>query len=452
MHGVVSFRKTDWLRLRWNVRFVVTAAALVAVATGTVRAGDWPGWRGPTGLGYTDEKDLPLTWNGKTGKTGANVLWKAPIVGYGPKADFSSPGHSCPIVWRNRVFITTSVWPASMTDEKERRKVIAAQHVVCYRASDGKQLWDTVVPPGPITNNNVYMGYAVSTPATDGKLVYALFGSGVAVALDFDGAIVWQQTLPGIKDPDSGFGTSPVLYEDLVIVPGFGTTSLRALEKATGKPRWELKNDPKRPMHNVHATPALLPINGKTQLVHYAGGAQGIDPATGELLWYCRGVPSSWASPAFGSGLLYVDEGRGGKTGVAVDPTGMGDVSKTHVKWKIDVTGAAGTSAIAVGENVYRASDPGFIRGWKIATGELLFEERVQKITPSASPIATADGHIYFASAKRTFVLKAGDSFELLATNDLETDGGAQDYTTPAVADGRFYFKGRSYLWCVGKK
>jgi hypothetical protein len=297
------------------------------------------------------------------------------------------------------------------------------------------------------------MGYAVSTPATDGKLVFALFGSGIAVALDFEGKIIWQEELPGMKSPDGGFGTSPVLFEDLVIVPGFGKMGLRALDKQTGKMKWEQKIDPKKPIpSNVHSTPALIRINDRLQLIHYSGGVQSLDPATGEMLWFCRGIPSSWASPAFGKGLLYVDEGRGGKTGSAVDATGMGDVSKTHIKWKTDVTGAAGTSSVVVGDYVYRICDQGLLRCWNITTGEVEFEQRLQKITPSASPIVSADGRIYFVCPKRTFVIKASNSYELLATNDLETDGGAQDYTTPAVSDGRFYFKGRSYLWCVGNK
>jgi hypothetical protein len=432
---------------RSPLRALVPLAFAGLFLTGnTGRAGDWPGWRGPTGLGYTDEKDLPLTWNGKTGE---NVLWKTRLTGVGPKSDFSSPGHSCPIVWRDRVFITTCIWPAELTDEKERRKVQAAHHVVCYRASDGTELWDTVIPPGKTTNDNVYNGYAVPTPATDGKLVYVLFCSGVVAALDFDGRIVWREELPGLREKDGGFGTSIVLYGDLVIVPGFGKdVGLRALEKATGKLKWEQKSRDR----NVMSTPALVKIGDRVQLIHYAGGVQGLDPATGELLWFCRGVPVAWSSPAYGGGLLYADEGRGGKSGAAIDPTGTGDVSKTNVKWKTDVKGAAGTSAIVVGDYLYRISEPGLIRCWKVSTGEEVFEEKVQKITPSASPIATADGRIYFASPRRSYVIKAGPKFESLATNDLEQEGGSQDYTTPAVSDGRLYFKGRYYLWCVGKK
>jgi outer membrane protein assembly factor BamB len=409
-------------------------------------AGDWPGWRGPTGLGYTDEKDLPLTWNGKKGE---NVAWKVRIEGNGPKADFTSPGHSCPIVWRDRVFITTAVWPAEITDQKERRLVMPAHHVICYSTADGKELWNTLVPPGKTINDNVYHGYAVPTPATDGKLVFALFGSGVMVALDFDGKIVWREELPGLRDKDGGYGTSPVLYEDLVIIPGFGNgVGLRALEKKTGKLKWEQKTRDR----NVMPTPALIKIGGKQQLIHYAGGVQGIDPATGETLWFCRGPSVLWASPAYGGGLLYVDEGRGNKPGHAVDPTGTGDVSKTNIKWKIDVKGAAGPSAIIVGDYLYRSGEPGVIRCWKVSDGEEVYEEKALRITPSASPFATADGRIYFASPRRTYVIKAGPKYEVLAVNDLEEEGGSQDYTTPAVSDGRLYFKGRNYLWCIGKK
>src|SRR4051794_38854300 len=164
---------------RW--RGWALALGVTALALGVSRASDWPGWRGPTGLGFTDEKDLPLTWNGKTGE---NILWKTPIVGGGRDADFTAPGHSSPIVWGDRVFITTAVFPAALSKE-ERRKTIADHHVICIQASDGKQLWDTVVPAGKCLVDNVYHGYAVPTPVTDGKHVFSLFCSGALAALDF---------------------------------------------------------------------------------------------------------------------------------------------------------------------------------------------------------------------------------------------------------------------------
>jgi outer membrane protein assembly factor BamB len=423
-------------------RVVLTAvAALVLVAANMTQAGNWPGWRGPTGLGYTSEKDLPLTWNGKTGE---NVLWKTLLHG-GRKSnpEFSSPGWSSPIVWHDRVFLTTSVWPGGLT-EKERRQSIPAQHVLCFRVSDGKPLWDTVVPSGKCLVDNFYHGYTVPTPVTDGKHVFALFGSGVLAALDFDGRIVWREELPRLKDVDGGVCSSPILHKDTIIIVGIADTGLRALEKATGKLKWEQKTRDRNRM----ATPALIRIGDRTQLIHYAGGIQGLDPATGELLWFCRGVTSSQSSPVFGSNLLYTDAGRGGRYCNAVDATGKGDVSKTHVKWQEKVTTAAGSSAIVVGEYVYRASEPAMIKCRKLATGALVYEERTQKISPSASPIACPDGRIYFASSSRSYVIRVGPEFKLLATNDLD-DG--PDYTTPAVSSGRLFIKGKSYLWCIGK-
>src|SRR6516164_4926255 len=111
--------------------FRIRAAVVVLLWTGTTLAADWPGWRGPTGLGYTEEKDLPLTWDAKTGK---NVLWKTLLHGgVRNNPEFSSPGWSCPIVWGDRLFLTTAVWPQGMSQE-ERRKSIPEHHVLCFDA------------------------------------------------------------------------------------------------------------------------------------------------------------------------------------------------------------------------------------------------------------------------------------------------------------------------------
>ncbi len=213
----------DWLRIRW-IRLTALAVGFGFLLQGSRGAGDWPGWRGPTGLGYTDEKDLPLAWNGKTGE---HVVWKTLLHG-GAKnnPEYSSPGWSSPIVWGDRVFITTATWPSGLT-EKERRGSIAEHHVLCFQASDGKQLWDTVVPAGNILVTNFYHGYSVPTPATDGTLVFALFSSGVLAALDYDGKIVWREELPHLRETDDGICSSPILYEDTLILPGIQDMGLR---------------------------------------------------------------------------------------------------------------------------------------------------------------------------------------------------------------------------------
>lgn len=424
-----------------NPCYFILSVVLFSADLRTSVAEEWPGWRGPTGLGYSEEQDLPLTWNAKSGE---NILWKASLHG-GRKdnPEFASPGWSCPIVWGDRVFLTTAVWPIGMP-EKERRESIGEHHVLCYRASDGEQLWDTVVPAGKCVVNNFYHMYTTPTPTTDGTHVYALFSSGVLASLDFDGKIVWREELPLLKEVDGGVCGSPVLYEDTVIVPGIQDLGLRALDKKTGKLKWEQQTK----QRNTFATPALVPIGGKTQLIHNAGGIQSLDPKSGELLWWCK-AESSHSSVVFGGGLLFVDHGRGGRTGTAVDPTGSGDVTKTHIKWQAQVVGADGTSPIIVGDHLFRISKPGLIRCWKLSNGELMFEERTERITPSASPVACADGRIYFASSGRTYVIQAGPEFKLLAVNDLDDN---PDYTSAAVSRGRIFIKGKSYLWCIGKK
>ena len=403
-------------------------------------AENWPGWRA-TGLGYSQEKDLPLSWDGKTGE---NILWKALLHGGGKNnPEFSSPGWSSPIVWGDRIFLTTATWPLGVP-EKERRSSIAEHHVLCFQVSDGKQLWDTIIPAGKIVVNNFYHGYTVPTPVTDGKHVFALFGSGILVSLDFAGKIVWREELPHLSNVDGGVCSSPILYKDTIIISGIAKEGLRALDKKTGKVKWEQQTKAR----NAMATPALIRIQGKLQLIHNAGGIQGLDPATGELLWWCR-ASSGHTAPTFGAGLLYVDSGRGGQIGTAFDPTGKGDVTKTHLKWTTKVAGPAGSSPIVVGDYLYRITNGGLIRCWKMATGEPVFEERTPGITPSASPIATPDGRIYFASSNKSYVLRAGPKFEVLAVNSLYDN---PDYASAAVSQGRIFIKGKSYLWCIGRK
>ena len=158
--------------------WTIAAALLVALVTAALGDDNWPQFRGPTGLGYTTEKNLPVTWGGKDNE---NVLWKSPLVGQ---------GHASQIVWGGRVFVCTANWPA---DVKQREKVIPEHHVLCYDARDGKLLWDVQVPPGPWVRSDFRSGpgggYACPTPATDGKLVYCAFGSSVIAALDFQGKI-----------------------------------------------------------------------------------------------------------------------------------------------------------------------------------------------------------------------------------------------------------------------
>jgi outer membrane protein assembly factor BamB len=429
-------------RLLWT--FLVAAAATTAF-TAPVSAGpNWPGFRGPTGLGHTDEKDLPLKWDAKTKE---NVLWSAPLVG---------KSHSSPAVWGDRVFVTTVAWPPDAKDDV-KKKEIPVHHVTCYATADGKQLWDTVVPPGPWVRTDFRSGdgggYCAPSPAADGKHVYVMFGSSVLAALDFNGKIVWRKEIVPFTF-DVCPGSSPVLHRDLVILlmamANPKDSKVVAFDRATGETRWEQK------LPGVgfsHSTPVLVEIAGKLQIVFCASGGgskpngvQSLDPDTGKPIWWCTGGGDA-ASPAFGGGLIYCDSGRGGP-GVAIDPTGTGDVGKTHVKWTVAQVPEGLGSPIIVGEHVYRLHGPGVLKCWNLRTGEQAYAERIAGINSRPSPLADPNGNILFLSGGKSFVIRAGPKFEILATNDLGDPGDA----TAAVAGGRIFIKGGRNLWCIGKK
>lgn len=402
----------------------------ILCAVAVTNAGDWPAWRGPTGVGLTDETDLPVTWGGKTKE---NVLWQVKLEGH---------GYSSPVVAKGRVYVTTTL---RQKDEEVKMKVAPEHRVACYQASDGKQLWISKVAPGPFRTDN----YAVPTPATDGERVFVWFGSAVLAALDADGKELWRREWQGPFHLNPAMSSSPILYRDTVILQcehgGDKDSFLAAFDKKTGATRWE-KARPRAGTNN--ATPFIITANGKPQMiVSSTKTVQGVDPASGEVLWTCA-TSGFVPSPAFGEGLVYSDNGVEGP-GLAIAVNGEGDVTKTHVKWRVGKTKWSYASPTIVGDYVYRATKPGVLTCWKRDTGEELFSERLENISQTASPFATPDGKVYFASAGRSYVIKAGPKLEVLAKNDLPSgDNGS----SAAVSGGRIFLKSSSDLFCIGKK
>ncbi|HVS36351.1 MAG TPA: PQQ-binding-like beta-propeller repeat protein [Gemmataceae bacterium] len=417
-------------RFFWAVLTALFAAAAAL-------AGDWPGWRGPTGMGYSEEKDLPLTWGGKDGE---NILWKQRLPGADGKARLDN-NQSSPIVQGGRVFVTVSYWPAGV-DAKEYPE----HHVACYKADDGTALWDVTVEPGPWKLSDLRGGYTAPTPAADADRVYVVFGSSVIAALDHDGKPVWRKEITPY-DFDVAVGCSPVLYGDVVLLQcdqNEKHSRLLAFDRKTGDLKWEKA----RPEHGfAHGTPTLADVKGKTELLVAASGAlQGLDPNDGSVLWTCQAAGDT-VSPVYANSVAYIDSGRGGP-GFAVDPTGMGDVSKTHLKWKLDVVPEGFGSPIAAAGLLYRLLNSGYLSCRRLDDGGEVYSKQLSGVTGPCSPVLTVDGRIYCASAGKSFVLRAGPKPDILAVNDL----GDASQASPAVADGRLYLKGRQYLYCIGKK
>ena len=202
--------------------------------------------------------------------------------------------------------------------------------------------------------------------------------------------------------------------------------------------------------HN-NGTPVLMKAGGKPVLVVNASNAlQGLDPATGEPLWWVDVKAGFGASVAFGEGVVYADSGQdGGSPAVCVDPNGTGNVAASHVKWKLDKVPAAYGSPVIAGGYVYRAHKPNVVECRSLATGEAAYSEPLEGVSFLTSPFATPDGRVYFVGGGKSYVLRAGPKFEVLGTGTL--DGGDRG-SSPAVANGKIYVTSGASLYCLGKK
>jgi outer membrane protein assembly factor BamB len=389
-------------------------------------------------MGYTREKGLPVEWGGKGQK---NILWKQPLFPGLDKARLDN-NQSSPIVCKGRVFVTVSYWPAGVS-----AKDYPEHHVICFRTKDAKRLWATRIKPGPWLLQDLRGGYTAPTPASDGERVYVVFGSSVIAAIDFKGQLAWRKEIVPFKTFDVAIGTSPVIYEGTVLFvcdQFAGSSRLLAYDRKTGKVRWEQK----RPNAGfAHSTPVLVRIKEKPQLLVAASNVvQGVDPGNGKVLWWCQAAGDT-VSPVYGAGVVYCDSGRGGP-GVAVEPIGTGDITRTRKKWQVSRVPDGFSSPVIVGPHLYRLHNPGVLKCWRVADGKEIYSKRLEGVQTAASPFVTPEGNIYCASAGRSYVIKAGPKPEILATNDL--DDGSQ--ASPAVAEGKIYLKGRHFIYCISKK
>jgi outer membrane protein assembly factor BamB len=390
-------------------------------------AEEWPGWRGPWGDGTSAETGIPLRW----GKS-ENIAWKVPIPGI---------GHSSPIVWGDRVFVTTCLL-------KEQQRLL-----LCLDRRDGKLLWQRVVVTAPLERKHHLNSYASSTPATDGKHVWVTFLAYpdlVVACYDLDGQLVWKRS-PGRFYSVHGFCSPPVLYKDMVIINGDQDAEayLVALNKATGAVRWRADR-PNRT--RSYCPPLLIDVAGQKQLV--LSGSKCVaayDPDIGRQLWLIDGPTEQFvASLVYTDGVLFLTAGFPEYHNMGIRPDGSGNVTHTHVLWhekKVPARKAAYVpSPIAHGHHFFLVSDGGYAHCFEAKTGKRLWMQQLGS-HHSASPVS-AGGHLYFtADDGTTYVLKAGPIFELVSRNEI----GEECYASPAVSRGQIFLRTLHHLCCIGK-
>jgi len=417
-------------------------------------AANWPQWRGPDGSGISNEKNLPAEWTPTK-----NIKWKTPIAGR---------GHSSPIVWGNRIFLTTAiegeVVPGAkavkhMADGKEflHPDSVGADRkhtfkVIALDRNSGKVLCESVAWEGtPYDNRHRKSSFASSTPATDGKLVYAFFGTEGLYAYDYNGKLAWKAKLGNLGTVGMGTGTSPILYEKLVIVQcdeeNGDSSFIVALDKQTGKEVWRTP----RKVQVSWATPILVRTAKRAELI--TSGTEFVisyDPATGKELWRHKGVESNAIpSPVANSEMVFLVAGFPAKIAMAIKLGGSGDLTGTpNVPWTYAKGTAYVPSPILYGDYLYLTTDRGILTCIDAKTGEVKYEGGRIPIpaTFTASPVAFEGKILMTSEDGDTFIVKAGPKHEILGTNSI----GEAVYASPAVADGRIFIRGEKNLYCIG--
>jgi outer membrane protein assembly factor BamB len=403
-----------------------------------------------------DGQDLPTDWDVASSR---NVRWKQALPGV---------GHSSPVVWGDRVFVTTAVAaePPSLVlgdkggiDLADDRAPVSWR-LLCLDARDGTVLWNREGHAGaPRVRRHVKGSQANATPVTDGKTVVALFGSEGLAAYDREGQPLWKVDLgalnPGLfGDPKSEWGhaSSPVIFENLVIVQAdrHEDSFLAAYDLATGKTVWKVARN-ERP---VWATPTLHTASGRTQLVVVGGvHVRGYDPRTGKELWRFKDEAEvKTPTPFVSRGLLIFAGGYRGRPLFAIREQAKGDVSVAadaksgpFLAWRTEPGGPYTTTPVAYRDLLYAVRDEGVLGVYEVETGALVYRERTGT-THSASPVAS-DGKIYVAGEEgQVIVLRAGRSFEVLARNEM----GETVFATPAIAQGTLYVRTRGHLYALG--
>lgn len=414
------------------------------------RFNQWPQWRGPLGTGVAPHGNPPTTWS-----ENENIRWKIKIPG---------KGHSTPIIWNDRIFVTTAV-PYGK-DESSRQKPAPGAHdnlpslrrqkflVLAINRRDGTILWKyTVRDQRPHEGIHITGSWASSSPVTDGRNLFAFFGSRGIYCFDMNGTLIWEKNIGDMRTKHGhGEGSSPALYGNTLIInwDHEGDSFIIAMDKNTGKQRWKIA----REENSSWSTPLVVKHNGKHQVIVSATTrVRAYDLDSGNLIWECGGLSRNVvASPVAADGFVYLASSYGIQSMFAIKLDGAkGDITHTDsVIWKIDQYTPYVSSPLLYADMLFFLSHlQGYITCLHAKTGVRLFgPQRLTAIQQVfASPVG-ASGHIYIVSRNgTTVVIKRSEQFELLSSNRLDDQFSA----SPAIAGNEIYLRGEQYLYCIAK-
>lgn len=408
-----------------NLEGTITMRRFFFLLVPLLLAADWPAWRGPLGNGVTSEKNLPEKWSDTD-----NVRWKSALPGVGV---------GTPAIVGDRVFVTAS-------DGRQNERL----HVLCLDARTGKQLWHSRLFGSAIPESEYSPGgMAASSPISNGKYVFALFGTADLVCLDFDGKPVWVRSLGdeyGTFRNRWGMSSSPLLVDDTVVVQvdHWGQSYLLAVDVATGKNRWRTERDTQ-----VNWTsPVMAMVKGKPQIV--ASGTnlvKGYDGTNGKELWTVKGMQQQCIpTPIVDGEFVYAVSGRKGNSLKIRLDGATGDLTNTHVVWRKPRGAPFTPSGVVYDGRYYLIDDDGLGTCLDAKTGDLLWQERMGGHYRAS--MSAGDGKVFFTNMEGVVtVVQASDEFAVIEKNKL--DEGI--HASPAFANGRIYLRGEKHLFCIGK-
>jgi outer membrane protein assembly factor BamB len=415
----------------------VSFACLTSCAT---FAGNWPSWRGPNQNNISPETNFPTRWSRTE-----NVKWRAEL----PEA-----GNSSPIVWGDTVFVTQAV------DDGKRRTLMA------FDRKTGKQRWQQGVAYDEVDPRHKTNPHCSASPVTDGERVIASFASAGIVAYDFSGKPLWKADL-GKQRHDWGQGSSPVIHGDSVIVyhgPG-EFSALHALDKRTGAKQWTVPLKEQHPAERfdgfagkndgalgTFSTPLIVSANGRDEIIlPVANKVRAFAPADGRELWSADGInPLVYASTTYGDGTLVTFGGFFGGV-VFLKPGGEGDVTAKRLFHEQRMKKHTIGSPVIKDGHIYLCVTDGFLQCYELATGKMVFEERLPATGGSSatwgSPVLVGDRLYVVNQSGDTLSLRAAPRYELLASNPL----GELSNATPAFSDGQVFIRTHTALYCVAE-
>lgn len=422
---------------RFVTAFVLGFVGVFTLLLNSARAEEWPGWRGPTGQGFSQEQGIPVTWSDTE-----NIKWKVPL---------ENQGNSTPVIWGDKIFLT------------QANKGGTQRSLLCLARADGKLLWQKDVEYTEKERNWNESWYCNASPVLDGERAIVSFGSAGMFCYDFEGKEQWKRTDLGKWEHAFGNGASPILYGETAILwcgpnDGKGRNFLIAVNKKTGETVWEEDQ-----AYGSWSTPLVTKVGDRDQMIlAYAkdgkgatedknGYLYGFDPKTGKELWKCQGLNSyCYTSPLVSEGVAVMMAGYGGSA-LAVKLGGEGDITADRL-WRHPKATQRVGSGIALNGHVYMVDENGVPHCYDLQTGEDQWQvdKRPGSGASTWGSMVHADGRLYVLMRNgETLVFAASPTYQLLTVNKLP---GESTNSSLAISNKQIFLRTFKHLYCIEEK